>query len=168
VNHARREGLSVVRVTDDDERRARALELADAQVGGDIGPSLVRWAAEPCDDSWFVVDAQGNSLAVAILAVDGPVARLNALISAEGPLRSPARYLLSAHAFMDLARLGVAHVVLEGSLYLPPGLLHFQRLLGFRPMNLELHRSDGRAVDGPTPSIRRQRSTRPAGIRAPS
>jgi hypothetical protein len=41
---------------------------------------------------------------------------------------------------MDLIAAGVSHVILEGSLFLPPGLLHFQRLLGFRPMNIRLRR----------------------------
>jgi hypothetical protein len=145
-NHACRQGLSVVRVTDDDERRARALELADADIRTDFGPSLKTWASDPQDESWFAVDPDGNTLAVAIVAVDGAVARLNAMISAGGSERSPARYLLSAHVFMDLVAAGVSHVFLEGSLFLPPGLLHFQRLLGFRPMNIRLRRPVGRAA----------------------
>jgi hypothetical protein len=168
LNHARREGLSVRRVTDDAERRARALELVDAQVGADFGLSLVNWAAEPRDESWFAVDAQGNTLAVAILTVDGPVARLNAMISASGQLRSPARYLLSAHAFMDLIGCGVTHVVLEGSLFLPPGLLHFQRLLGFRPMNIRLRRPARRTTGDPAASISDLRPRSAATIRAAS
>jgi hypothetical protein len=141
LNHARRHGLSVRKVTEREERRARALELVDAEVHEHFGPSLRQWAAAPRDESWFTLDAHGRTLAVAILTVDGSVARLNAVISADGPLRSPARYLLSASVFMDLARSGVSHVLLEGSLFLPPGLLHFQRLLGFRPMNIRVRRA---------------------------
>jgi hypothetical protein len=144
LNHARREGLTVVRVTDDAERRARALELLDGDIGAEFVCPLKVWAADPRDESWFAVDAQGKTLAVAVLTVDGPTARLNALISASGNVRSPARYLLSAHVFMDLTRAGVSHVILEGSLFLSPGLLHFQRLLGFRPMNIRLTRAEGR------------------------
>jgi hypothetical protein len=139
-NHAGRQGVAVVRVTDDGERRARALELADAGIRTDFVPSLRAWASDPQDESWFAVDPDGTTLAVAIVAVDGAVARLSAMISAGGSVRSPARYLLSAQVFMDLIAAGVSHVILEGSLFLPPGLLHFQRLLGFRPMNIRLRR----------------------------
>jgi hypothetical protein len=137
MNHARREGLSVLRVTDDDERRARALELA-AKVSTDFAAPLLSWAGAPRDESWFVVDAEGKTLAVAIVMVDPPVARLSAMISTAGRTQSPARYLLSARVFMDLIGSGVSHVILEGALFLPPGLLHFQTLLGFRPMNIRL------------------------------
>ena len=137
MNHARREGLSVLRVTDDDERRVRALELA-AKVSTDLGTPLESWAAAPRDESWFVVDSESKTLAAAIAMVDPPVARLSAMISTVGRTQSPARYLLSARVFMDLIGCGVSHVIMEGSLFLPPGLLHFQTLLGFRPMNIRL------------------------------
>ncbi len=151
LNHARREGLSVVKVTDDDERRARALELVDGKLHTDFGLPLKGWAAAPRDESWFVVDARGTTLAVAILAVDGSVARLNAMMSAGGNVQSPARYLLSAHVFMELIGRGVRHVLLEGALFVPPGLLHFQKLLGFRPMNITVSGPEGRPTDGSIP-----------------
>jgi hypothetical protein len=143
INHARRQGLSVVTVTEDGERRARALELANGKVGADYGPPLQAWAAVPLGESWFAVDAAGATCAIAILVVDGPVARLDTMISAQGERQSPARYLLAAHVFMDLIARGVTHVILENSLFLPPGLLHFQKLLGFRPMNIRLSQHDG-------------------------
>lgn len=171
MNHARREGLSVLRVTDDDERRVRALELAE-KVPTDLGAPLKSWAAAPRDESWFVLDADGNTLAVAITMVDGPVARLSALISAEGRVQSPARYLLSARVFMDLTGCGVSHVILEGSLFLPPGLLHFQTLLGFRPTNIKLstrhledRRPDGRKLRPVRLRSRSRASSRPAIFR---
>jgi hypothetical protein len=161
MNHARREGLSVLKVTDEDERRVRALELA-GRVSTDFGAPLKSWAAGPRDESWFVVDPDGNTLAVAITMVDPPVARLSAMISAEGRAQSPARYLLSARVFMDLIGCGVSHVILEGSLFLPPGLLHFQTLLGFRPMNIRL--------SGPHPEDRPSggRKLRPVLLRSRS
>jgi hypothetical protein len=164
VNQARREGLSVVRVTDDEERRARALELAEGKVTPDYGATLRTWAVAPTDESWFVVDADGHTLACAILAVDGWVARLGALITGNGDGKSSARYLLSAHVFADLIACGVSHVIAEGALFLPPGLLHFQRLLGFRPMNVTLRRRDGGSIEELVAlgSDRPARSARPA------
>jgi hypothetical protein len=143
INHARRQGLSVVYVTDDGERGARALELAGGKVGADFGAPLQAWAAAPLGESWFTLDAAGVTCAIAILVVDGPIARLDTMISAQGELRSPARYLLLAHVFMELIGRGVTHVILENSLFLPPGLLHFQKLLGFKPMNIRLSQRDG-------------------------
>lgn len=143
INHARRQGLSVVYVTDDGERGARALELVAGKVGADFGPPLQAWAAAPLGESWFTLDAAGAACAIAILVVDGPIARLDTMISAQGELQSPARYLLLAHVFMELIGRGVTHVILENSLFLPPGLLHFQKLLGFRPMNIRLSQRDG-------------------------
>lgn len=143
INHARRQGLSVVNITDDGERRARALELADGKVGADFGPPLQAWADGPLGESWFAVDSAGATCAIAILVVDGPVARLDSMISAQGERQSPSRYLLLAHVFMDLIARGVTHVILENALFLPPGLLHFQKLLGFKPMNIRLTRPDG-------------------------
>jgi len=158
INHARRGGLSVARVTDDAERRARALELADGKVRADHAVPLKAWADGPLDESWFVVDASGETCAIAIISVDGSVARLDTMVSAQGHEQSSARYLLSAHIFMDLIARGVSHVIAEGALFLPPGLLHFQKLLGFQQMNIKLSQTrsraggDGRATTcGPAP-----------------
>jgi hypothetical protein len=137
ISHARRRGLSVVYVTDDGERRARVLELV-GKIRADFARPLALWANGPRDESWFVVDDSGSTLGIAILAVDGAVARLDTMINADGEGQSPSRYLLSAHVFMDLIDRGVAHVVAEGSLFLPSGLLYFQKRLGFRQMNIKL------------------------------
>jgi hypothetical protein len=138
ISHARRQGMSVVYVVDDDERRARVLELVDGRIRADFAQPLALWANGPRDESWFVVDDSGTTLGIAILAVDGQVARLDTMVAADGDGQSPSRYLLSAHVFMDLIDRGVSHVVAEGSLFLPPGLLYFQKRLGFRQMNIKL------------------------------
>jgi hypothetical protein len=138
VNQARGAGLSVKRVEDDDERRDRAMELVRGPIRQDFGPALERWAKEPNDHSWFAVGPDGATLAVCILTIDHSVARLSAMISREGLHSSAARYMISAQAFTDAAAGGVRTILLEGALFVAPGLIEFQRRLGFRPMTVEV------------------------------
>ena len=102
------------------------------------------WSQEPRlqhrGDRWFVCwESSMAPAALAVVAVDAEFAYLRLLLAADGPhLASPARYLLHTHVVETLVGQSVGHLGVGNSLRIPPGLQHFQRLLGYGVYNLRL------------------------------
>lgn len=113
--------------------------------------------------AWLARDAEDATEVVALTSVDGAFARLDLMLAAPGREAGPSRYLLSAHLVTELVGRGVRHLAVDTALFLEPGLRHFQRLLGFVPMTLELARGpqpdDGcpaprtSPASGPVPTV---------------
>ena len=85
---------------------------------------------------WFAVGPDGSALALAEVIVDRDTAMLRSLISSDAPLASDARYLLVRDVADDLVARSVSHLIVGRNLSLPKGLQYFQRLLGFRSVNV--------------------------------
>jgi hypothetical protein len=102
--------------------------------------------------AWLARDTEDTTEVVALTSVDGAFARLDLMLAAPGREAGPARYLLSAHLVAEFAARGVRHLAVDTALFLEPGLRHFQRLLGFAPVTLELRR--GPQPDGGCPEPR--------------
>jgi hypothetical protein len=123
--------------------------------------------------AWLARDARDDTEVVALTSVDGAFARLDLMLAAPGREVGPARYLLSSHLVAELAARGVRHLAVDTALFLESGLRHFQRLLGFVPMTLELTRGpqpdDGcpsprtSPASGPVPTV----SAEPPAARRP-
>jgi hypothetical protein len=86
---------------------------------------------------WAAEDADGVTEVLALTSAAGPLARLDLMLSAPGR-EGDARYLLSAHVVTELAAAGARLLAVEGALLLPPGLRHFQHLLGFGQATLDV------------------------------
>lgn len=123
--------------------RARGEESLVDSVREDLQSGLVQ--------AWLARDAEDATEVVALTSVDGPFARLDLILAAPGREAGPARYLLSAHLITELAARGVRHLAVDTALFLESGLRHFQRLLGFVPMTLELARGPQPDDDCPSP-----------------
>jgi hypothetical protein len=87
---------------------------------------------------WFALDAAGRTLAFAEVIVDLETAMLSSMIGARRPGSSDARYLLTAEVVRSLAARGIRQLVVNRAFSLSPGLVYFQKLLGFSPKNLEV------------------------------
>jgi hypothetical protein len=140
---ARRMGVRIERVDDPGQVRDRMTELFAQRRDADGGAWYFERGAQREGEFWFASDAEGRVLALAEIIPDRDAALLRSMISAPGPGRSEARYLLMSEVVASLAGRGVRHVLVGRALRVPPGLVYFQRLLGFAPMNLTL--VDGRA-----------------------
>ena len=78
---------------------------------------------------------------------------------------SIARYRLAAHLFLDLAGRNVRHVVVGSSVFLPPGRVYFQRLLGFEATRVDVV-EPGRVTE-PGSEVPEQRSVHPTAAPTP-
>ncbi len=125
--------------------RARGEEALVESVRDDLQTGLVQ--------AWLARDADDVTEVVALTSVDGPFARLDLMLAAPGRETGPSRYLLSAHLVAELAARGVGHLAVDTALFLEPGLRHFQRLLGFEPMTLDLARGPQPDDDCPAPRV---------------
>ncbi|MCD2193799.1 hypothetical protein LQ327_10475 [Actinomycetospora endophytica] len=125
--------------------RARGEDELVGSVREDLHDGLVQ--------AWLARDAEDATEVVALTSVDGPFARLDLMLAAPGREAGPARYLLSSHLVAELAGRGVRHLAVDTALFLQSGLRHFQRLLGFVPMTLELTRGPQPDDDCPAPRI---------------
>lgn len=131
-------GVGVVRVDDPDQIRQRMADLFATRNDPDGGAWYFERAELHEGEFWFAMAADDHALALAEVIVDESVALLRSLISADRPGRSEARYLLMAEILSSLCGRGVRHVVIGRALSVPPGLVHFQKLLGFAPKNLRI------------------------------
>lgn len=125
------------------ELRARGEDALIGPVRADLQSGLVQ--------AWLARDADDVTEVVALTSVDGPFARLDLMLAAPSRESGPSRYLLSAHLVAELAARGVRHLAVDTALFLEPGLRHFQRLLGFAPMTLDLRRGPQPDDECPAP-----------------
>jgi len=137
-SRARRAGVSVVRVEGAERIRERILEV----FAGRDEPYARAWHARRAElgegEFWFAVDPAGHTLAFAEVIVDDKAAMLTSMIRARRPGSSEARYLLMAELLSSLSRRDVRQVIVGRAFSLTPGLLYFQKLLGFSPKNLKI------------------------------
>jgi hypothetical protein len=87
---------------------------------------------------WFAFDAGRRPLAFAEVFVDEKAALLDSMIAARRGGSSAARYLLMAELLRSLSQRGVRQLVVSRAFSLTPGLVYFQKLLGFSPKNLKV------------------------------
>jgi hypothetical protein len=134
--------------------RARGEDDLVGPVRADLASGLVQ--------GWVARDAEDTTEVVALTSTDGAFARLDLMLCAPGREAGPSRYLLSAHLVGELAARGVRHLAVDTALFLEPGLRHFQRLLGFEPMTLDLARGQdpddcpvprSSPASGPVPTV---------------
>jgi hypothetical protein len=140
---AQRMGIRVELVDDPARVRERMTDLFAQRRDADAGAWYFSRAAVREGEFWFATDADGRVIAVTEIIPDREAALLRSMISAPGPGRSEARYLLMSEVMSSLAGRGVRHVLVGRALRLPPGLVYFQRLLGFTPMNPTLVQGRG-------------------------
>lgn len=105
-------------------------------------------------------DADGETIAIAAVVVDGGAALLVFHHANDGPLTWMARYALSVHIISSLIERGVGVLLVGGTLTLEPGLRYFQQRLGFAPANVRVKRASSAALH---PSIAPSYSGSPAG-----
>jgi hypothetical protein len=125
VGHARRAGL-----------RAAVEFVPDWAPGTD--DSRLAYITPGPVERWNLLTAEGTIVAQAILSVDEEVALLQGLMS----LVPHGRWLL--HTAMVERLCGSCEVLLincDGAYLMPPGVQHFQRLLGYEIGRLRIHRS---------------------------
>jgi hypothetical protein len=135
-SRAVRAGTSVQSVGRKAEIMARIHDLFARRDPSDEG-SWYRQRAELGEgEFWVATGADDETLVLAEVLADRGVALLRSMISAQSPGSSDARYLLTGAIVAEMTRRGVSHLVVGRSLSLPPGLIYFQRLLGFTPTNL--------------------------------
>ena len=137
-SRARQAGVTVARVDDAERIREHLSEVFSRRNAPEDGARCIRRAELQEGEFWFAVDAAGATLAFAEVIVDEKAALLNLMIGTGCPGSSEARYLLMAKLFSSLSRRGVRQVVVSRAFSLAPGLIYFQRLLGFSPKNLKL------------------------------
>jgi hypothetical protein len=93
----------------------------------------------PGEQEFYVAeDADGHTLAIAAVAVDGKCALLVFHHSGDGELTFKARYALSVHMISSLIERKVQVLLVGGTLTLEPGLRYFQQRLGFIPVNVRI------------------------------
>jgi hypothetical protein len=98
-------------------------------------------------------DADGNTIAIAAVAVDGNCALLVFHHSGDGELTWKARYALSVHMISSLIERKVQVLLVGGTLTLEPGLRYVQQRLGFIPANIRIARaSKAHTASGIAPS----------------
>ena len=154
VRRAKRLGVRWAEVTDPRERR-ELLRLAEEHErthpdvtyrnpNPDIA-DLLRYRL------WLAAySAEGHPLLLAVTPVDGELAALGYFRTiGVGEEQSNARYLMTAVLVEHLASCGVRYLLDGGTLAIPNGTRHFQRMLGFRIVRVRIARS-GRAGTGGT------------------
>jgi hypothetical protein len=151
VSRARTAGISYRTVTADDERRAAVRAVAGLR-HQDPG-AMIRDRGDGDAPSRMLVatTADGESVGLAEVVVDGTSAALTTLVTAPDSPAGPAlRYLLHLAVVEDLVGEGVELLVVSGSMLLTPaGTRYFQRRTGFVPARVRLVRdqsSSGRSV----------------------
>jgi hypothetical protein len=135
IHRAREAGITCRRLERVSQRRAATLQLRE-RLGGD----RVDWPDElfslPGDAWWAADDPRGRSVALAQVTVDQEWALLRSFVSTH----RPSRYLLHAEIVDSLIASGVRYLAVSASMapLLEPSLQYWQRLLGFRVVNLSL------------------------------
>jgi hypothetical protein len=140
VTQGRAIGITCRKEICPEQLRHRIHEVLDQRDNPNYEPLLERVDTRS-GEFWLAIGANDKAVALAVVTVDVQVARLAWMLSAQQEKNSAARYLLSTEIFTDLARRQVRYVIADCALFLPPGIIYFQRLLGFQPMNLDVRRA---------------------------
>jgi hypothetical protein len=134
IHRAREAGITCRRLERVSQRRAASLHLRE-RLGDRDG-----WTDElfrlPGDAWWAADDPRRRSVALAQVTVDQEWALLRSFVSTH----RPSRYLLHAEIVDALVASGVRYLAVSASMapLLEPSLQYWQRLLGFRVVNLAL------------------------------
>ena len=91
---------------------------------------------------WLVAySAEGRPLLLSVTPVDGEFALLSYFRTlGAGKEHSNARYLMTEVLVEQLIDFGVRYLVEAGSLAIPNGIRHFQRIVGFRIVRIRIAR----------------------------
>jgi hypothetical protein len=135
-SRALRAGVRIVPTEDAERVRERMLEVFERRDEPYSQAWHVRRAELGEGEFWFALDAAGRALAFAEVIVDLEAALLVSMIGARRSVSSDARYLLTAEVVRSLAARGIRQLVVDRAFSLTPGLMYFQKLLGFSPKNL--------------------------------
>lgn len=158
VREAERRGITW-KVVDDRRQRERLIRLGDARERTNPDPAYRNVAADNSEvidhDNWLVAyDRSGDPLLVSVTPTEGTIGALRYFrtVTANDDA-SVARYVMTKVLVEHLHAQGVRFLVdTTPSLQLTHGLRHFQRMVGFRLMRLEVAR------DRSEPLPRRHRS----------
>jgi hypothetical protein len=136
LRHAKETGLACVQVPEVSARE----EIFRTWIGHEQGPLDDIWIhGEPTSgDRWVALDAEGVPLALAIMSIDVEWAMIHTLTSTSHLARK------CLHTFMVGAAIEAgARQLIVPTRFAPdmqPNLQHFQRMLGYRVVNLSLPR----------------------------
>jgi hypothetical protein len=119
-----------------EELRRRVCSVLAARKDPEEDAAVLSRLEKESGEFWIAVDANNEAMAFAVVIVDMEAANLAYVISSKRDNQSDARYLLSAEIFTDLARRQVRYVLSACPLFISDGLVYFERLLGFQPMNV--------------------------------
>jgi len=133
---ARNAGVEVARVDDAGRALEHITSLFDERHASDGGVWYRDRVALAEGEFWFAVGPDGSALALSEVIVDSDTAMLRSLISSDAPLASDALCLLVRDVADDLVGRSVSPLIVGRTLSLPKGLQYFQRLLGFRSVNV--------------------------------
>ena len=151
VRHAQKLGVRWAEVSDLQERQS-LIELAEEYEK--VHPDETYRNAE-ADLSWLLghqlwlaaYSANGNPLLLSVTPVEGELALLGHFRTIGfGEEQSDARYLMTEVLVEHLVHRGVRYLIDAGSLAIPNGIRHFQRMLGFNILRIRVTRArPGRA-----------------------
>jgi hypothetical protein len=145
VRYAQRLGVRWAEVNDTHERR-RLLRLSGEYER--THPNITYRNPNPDNSDllmyrlWLAAySADGHPLLLSVSPLDGDVALLTYFRTlGVGQEQSNARYLMMQVLVESLVSRGVRYLVDSGSLAMPNGLRHFQRMLGFRIVRIRIAR----------------------------
>jgi hypothetical protein len=134
LRHAKEMGIACLAVSEVAEREA----IFRAWVGHEQGPLDDLWIdGEPASsDRWVALDAQGIPLALAIMSIDVEWAMIHALVSTSHVARKCLHTCMVGAAIEAGARQLIVETRFAPDMQ--PNLQHFQRMLGYRVVNLSL------------------------------
>ena len=152
VRRAQKRGVRWAEVSDQQERQ-RLVKLAEDYEK--VHPDETYRNTEP-DLSWLLdhrlwlvaYSATGDPLLLSVTPIDGELALLGHFRTiGSGDEQSDARYLMTEVLVEHLIGRGVRYLVDAGSLAIPNGIRHFQRMLGFHIVRIRVARArPGRAL----------------------
>lgn len=135
---ARDTGISC-RQLDPSDARKRVGQLLEARQESYLFDALARHADDDLGDFWVAEDASNEPVVLALTTADSSFARLDWMMTAPRSEKSDARYLISSYIVESLSARGIRHLGVDSVFLLPPGLRHFQQLLGFQPTNISIN-----------------------------
>jgi len=143
VRHAQRLGVSWAEVNDSQERR-RLLHLAGEHERSH--PNMTYRNPSPDNSEllkyrlWLAAySTEGRPLLLSVSPVEGDLAMLSYFRTLGiGEEQSSARYLMMQVLVENLVSRGVRYLLDSGSVAMPSGLRHFQRMLGFRIVRIRI------------------------------
>jgi membrane-associated phospholipid phosphatase len=146
VRHAQKLGVRWAEVSDSQERQ-RLIKLAEEYET--VHPDETYRNAEP-DLSWLLehklwlvaYSANGDPILLSVTPIDGELALLGHFRTiGSGEEQSDARYLMTDVLVEHLVGRHVRYLVDAGSLAIPNGIRHFQRMLGFHIVRIRISHS---------------------------